>query len=344
MARPGILLGYGNPLLDISIISDEDFLKKYDLKANNAILAEEKHLPMYDDMVKSYPDTVEYVPGGATLNAIRVAQWLVGVDNATTVFGCIGKDDKFGSILKEKGKDAGVNVKFQVTEKQPTGTCAVVCTEKNRSLVANLAAANCFTESHLDDPENWKLVEKADFYYCAGFPLTVCPEAMLRIAKHANEHNKVFCMNLSAPFLCTVFKSAMLQVLLYVDILFANETEAAEFATANDINTKDLKEVALKVADMEKVNSKRSRMVVFTQGDLPAIVAKDGKITEYPASSVDSKNIVDTNGAGDAFVGGFLAQLVQGKPISECMRCGHWAGNLIIQQSGCTFPKKPSFV
>lgn len=35
----------GNPLLDIQVTSEE-VLKKYDLKANDAILAEEKHMPM----------------------------------------------------------------------------------------------------------------------------------------------------------------------------------------------------------------------------------------------------------------------------------------------------------
>lgn len=56
-----------------------------------------------------------------------------------------------------------------------------------------------------------------------GFPLTVCPSAILRIAKHANE-NKTFCMNLSAPFICQFFKDQLLSVLPYVDILFGNET------------------------------------------------------------------------------------------------------------------------
>lgn len=37
----------GNPLLDISAVVDSDFLAKYGLKANDAILAEEKHKPMY---------------------------------------------------------------------------------------------------------------------------------------------------------------------------------------------------------------------------------------------------------------------------------------------------------
>jgi len=46
---------------------------------------------------------------------------------------------------------------------------------------------------------------------------------------------------------------------------------------------------------------------------------------------------------GDAFVGGFLSQLIQEKPIEECVRGGCYAANVIIQRSGCTYPEKPDF-
>ena len=69
------MVGLGNPLLDISANVDEDFLSKYDMKPNNAILAEEKHKPLYDEMVKKYK--VDYIPGGATQNTLRVAQVIV---------------------------------------------------------------------------------------------------------------------------------------------------------------------------------------------------------------------------------------------------------------------------
>lgn len=39
-------------------------------------------------------------------------------------------------------------------------------------------------------------------------------------------------------------------------------------------------------------------------------------------SQVPAASIVDTNGAGDAFVGGFLSQLVLGKDVAECCRAG----------------------
>lgn len=40
------MLGCGNPLLDISATVDEKFLAKYGMAPDNAILAEDKHMPM----------------------------------------------------------------------------------------------------------------------------------------------------------------------------------------------------------------------------------------------------------------------------------------------------------
>lgn len=70
--REGILLGMGNPLLDISATVDSNFLKKYDLNANDAILAEEKHKPMYDELIELYK--ADFIAGGSVQNTMRVAQ------------------------------------------------------------------------------------------------------------------------------------------------------------------------------------------------------------------------------------------------------------------------------
>ena len=49
--------------------------------------------------------------------------------------------------------------------------------------------------------------------------------------------------------------------------------------------TDDVKEIALKIAAWNKENKKRSRLVIITQGDLPAVVAKGSHFkfchTEY---------------------------------------------------------------
>ena len=50
----GALFGMGNPLLDISAEVPRDYLEKYDLKANDAILAEPRHMPIYQEIVDTY--------------------------------------------------------------------------------------------------------------------------------------------------------------------------------------------------------------------------------------------------------------------------------------------------
>ena len=111
-------------------------------------------------------------------------------------------------------------------------------------------------------------------------------------------------MNLSAPFISEHFKKPMRAALPYVDILFGNETEAEAFSKANDLGTMDRKEIALKISNMEKINSKRKRIVIITQGCDPVILVKDNTITEFPVTKLPEEKLVDTNGAGDAFVGG----------------------------------------
>lgn len=180
-------------------------------------------------------------------------------------------------------------------------------------------------------------------YYVAGFHLTVSPEAMLALATHAKEENKIFSMNLSAPFLSQFFKDPQMKVLPYCDYVFGNETEAATFAKEQNLGTEDLKQIALKIAALPKENDKRPRVAIITQGDKPTLVAQGGEVSEFEVIPIKDEDIVDTNGAGDAFVGGFLAQLVQDKPIEECVKCGHFAANYIIKRSGVIMEGKAGY-
>jgi adenosine kinase len=34
---------------------------------------------------------------------------------------------------------------------------------------------------------------------------------------------------------------------------------------------------------------------------------------------------------------------VQGQPLAECVRAGHYSSRVIIQRSGCTFPAECEF-
>uniref|UniRef100_A0AC35TKL1 Adenosine kinase n=1 Tax=Rhabditophanes sp. KR3021 TaxID=114890 RepID=A0AC35TKL1_9BILA len=333
----GTLLGMGNPLLDIITTVEKPFLDKYGLKEDDAILAEDKHVPMFEELLKM--DNLTFVPGGATQNALRVCQWIVKKPKVCTFFGAIGCDT-YGETLREKAAADGVNAKYQVNEKVKTGTCAALINGTNRSLAAHLAAANTFTINHLDESEHQELIEKAKFFYIAGFFLTVCPAAIQRVAAHAADKNKPFMMNLAAPFVSQFFKEPLNAALPYVDIIFGNEDEALAYSLANDYDTKDLKEIAKKLSEHTKMNAERKRTVVITQGENPTIVMEDGVITEYPVLPLTKEQLVDTNGAGDAFCGGYLSMYIQGKSTKECIECAHYAASAIIQQQGCTFPEK----
>ena len=61
------------PVTAASLIRAGRYLEKYGLKPFDAILAEEKHLPIFPDLIDNHkPD---YCAGGSAQNSIRVAQW-----------------------------------------------------------------------------------------------------------------------------------------------------------------------------------------------------------------------------------------------------------------------------
>lgn len=342
MAAPiadGALLGFGNPLLDITVVTDAAFLAKYNLDANNAILADAGHAQMFEDLKNMNP---EYMAGGATLNTIRVAQWLLQHPMATTFFGCVGNDGN-AAILREKNASVGTRSMFQVDGETPTGMCAAVITNQDRSLISELGAALKFTHHFLQQPDNWEYVKQAQAFYVCGFPFSVSPPSVKLIAEHACAENKTLVMNLSAPFLCPFFCDKEINIMPYIDILFGNESEAAEFCKLQNIAAKDIQEMALAVSQLPKQNAHKKRVVIFTQGKDPTVVAHDGKVSTHPILPVDPKLIKDTNGCGDSFVGGFLSQLVQGKSLEDCLRCGAYAAQVVIQYFGCSYPDKPDF-
>eukprot|EP01024_Parvocaulis_polyphysoides_P014689 TRINITY_DN16138_c0_g1_i1.p2 TRINITY_DN16138_c0_g1~~TRINITY_DN16138_c0_g1_i1.p2 ORF type:complete len:268 (-),score=39.48 TRINITY_DN16138_c0_g1_i1:150-902(-) len=247
--------------------------------------------------------------------------------------------------MKAVAESSGVTVQYMTDESTATGTCACCIMGGERSLVANLAAANNYKVEHVKVAENWGLVESAKVFYMAGFFLTVSIETIIAVAEHAAENDKVLCMNLSAPFLMQVpiFKERLMQALPYMDYLFGNETEAQAFAESQGWETRDIEQIAQKIARMPKQNGLRCRTVVITQGKDATVVSFNGKVELFPVVPLAKELLVDTNGAGDAFVGGFLSQLVCGKSIAESCRAGNYAARTVIQRSGCTYPSYPEF-
>jgi adenosine kinase len=139
------------------------------------------------------------------------------------------------------------------------------------------------------------------------------------------------------PLLAQFFKDQLGAVLPYSDFVFGNETEAAAYADSNGMAGASLEAVALRIASLPKASGTRARVAIITQGAKPTIIAENGVARTIDVAPVPA--IVDVNGAGDAFVGGFLAYIAKGASVDEAVKAGQWAAGHVIQHSGCTFDR-----
>merc|ERR1711904_305460 len=114
------------------------------------------------------------------------------------------------------------------------------------------------------------------------------------------------------------------------------------FAETEGWDTTDVKFIATRLSLIPSAKGVK-RTVVITQGCEPTIVAINGHTTEHPILALPKEKLVDTNGAGDAYVGGFLAALSKGLSMEKCCQAGAYSASVIVQQSGCTYPAKPDY-
>lgn len=147
---------------------------------------------------------------------------------------------------------------------------------------------------------------------------------------------KVFVVNLSAPRIPQKHGAELAQLIPYCDIIIGNEAEAEAWASVAKLpDKKDLRMTAKALAILPKLNASRPRLVILTNGSDPTILvssADPDKPKWFPVDPLSKDKIVDTNGAGDAFAGGFLGALVSGKTVDESVQVGHKLGAMCIQQ------------
>ncbi|KAG6820658.1 hypothetical protein H0H93_013509 [Arthromyces matolae] len=307
----------GNPLLDMQVTNGEALLEKYGLNANDAILAEPKHAPIYDELVSDYK--VTYVAGGASQNAARGAAYILP-PGSVVYTGCVG-DDQLAEQLKAANKREGLDEVYYVKDGEKTGACAVVITGHHRSLVTNLRAAEKFDQAHLSSAAVEPLISAAQFFYVEGYFLTHGTASALELSSKAAASGKTFAINLSAPFIPQFFGAQLQSILPHADIVIGNEAEAESWGSANGLSDpKDLIAVAKAIASLPKTNASRHRWVIFTQGAKSTVVVSSADPDSpkvFAVNPLADSDIVDTNGAGDAFAGGFLGALVSGKSLDE---------------------------
>lgn len=323
----GILLGVGAPLLDITANVGAGYLERFQLQSGTRTVSLEKQVSIFPELSSWFP--IDCLPGGDGLNSIRVAQWMLHLEKATSIIGAVGRDETAARLIQSCEK-VGIRAEFFVQDDEPTGaTARLVCDDAQTELV-NVGAGNTYSkERHLDTEEVWKLAEQAQFYFVAGYFLTVCPETVLFLGEHSSEHGKTFALSLGDPKFCRLFKDTQLAALRYVDFLFMNKETAISFAAENELESEDVCEIARKICLLPKVNSNKPRVVIITQGTDPTIVAKGyDEVHEFEVEEITAKQF--PHGIGNFFIGGFMSQLVQGHGIERCVEGAHFAARQLI--------------
>ena len=317
-----LIAGFCNPLLDISAHVQADLLQKYSLKPNDAILASPQHAGLLPDL----PQPQTFSAGGAGQNTMRAVQHLLPA-GSTKFFGCVGRDEH-GRILGEQARKDGLEPCYQVKEGEATGTCICLLSPGCRSLVATLGAANHFDHAQFDAERDLQGVQ---LIYITGFFCTVSPQTIDKIIEFKkSDSGVILAMNLSAPFISEYYADVQARLVEAADYVFGNETEARAYAQKHLLPGESTLAFAQAIAKKYP-----KKIVVFTQGSEETIIVRDGFTLTVPVTLVE--NVVDTNGAGDCFVGGFLAGLAQSLSLQECATMGHALAAKIITRIGIYF-------
>jgi adenosine kinase len=79
-------------------------------------------------------------------------------------------------------------------------------------------------------------------------------------------------------------------------------------------------------------------MVVVTQGAGSVLIGNSKGVTEHQVPALDEGSVKDYYGRGDAFTGGFLSQLAQGKDEATCAKFGIHMAQEVLKQPFCNLP------
>lgn len=113
------------------------------------------------------------------------------------------------------------------------------------------------------------------------------------------------------------------RILGLVDIFKSSRREIESITGLSDVNSV-----------MKSIHGHGVKIVIVTLGASGATVSIED--TVHAVAAFKSEKVVDPTGAGDAFMGGFLAEYVQGEDISRCSCVGSAMASLVVEGIGPT--------
>jgi adenosine kinase len=269
--------------------------------------------------------------------------------NNVGLLGSVG-NDVYGQLYEKLLDDENITSVFERFDETNTGVCAVYCHNKDRGHVTDLGASTLVSNEFVN--KVWEMFKNVELIFTELFILKHRKKIVYQLAELANTDRKHFGFNLPSFYFIETFLEDIKNLFEYADIVFANAAEAIFLGNLLKINDpENLSELCIQLAKLSKRNKNKKRVVVITNGPNPAYICEYDhalhRVTYFGQNLPDfvpNEHIVDTNGAGDAFAGGFLSKFVKSKSLEECVRAGHWAAAMIIQKRGCHLPVKCEYI
>ncbi|RZI91731.1 MAG: ribokinase, partial [Microbacterium sp.] len=273
--------------------------------ANLDLVVRQPRLPQPGETM--FGSSFTTVAGGKGLNqAIAAAR--AGGDVA--FLGAVGRD-AFGAQLRDALHTDGIDTGGLVDVDAATGTAHIAVMDDGENSIVIVPGANAAV-TQLDDAAR-AAISRADYLVAQlERPLALVAEAFA--FAHAAGVRTVLTPAPARPV-----DHALLAT---TDILVPNSGEACVLAGIEDDRAA--------AAEL----SRTAKLVVMTRGSRGATVARDGDIVlDVAPRTVDA---VDTTGAGDTFVGVFVARLSLGDPQERALHAATVAASIAVTRPGAS--------
>lgn len=258
-------------------------------------------------------DFVKTSPGGKGSNQ-SVAAHRAGAD--VTLIAKMG-NDAISSVLKDFYNSVNMPYDYiDVSEEHATGIALIMVEKKtaqNRVLI--IPGANLALDAS-DAYANEEKFKETDVVICQ---LETRMEPIMAAAELAKKYGKIFVLN-PAPY-----KELPTELWEKIDYITPNESEARELTGVEINNIDDARRAA------EILLSRGVKNAIITLG-VNGVFFKNAEFETH----VDAirMNAVDTTGAGDAFNGGFITALADGKSIEEALKFATCTSAISVTRKG----------
>ena len=229
-------------------------------------------------------------------------------------------DDALADFAYSSFKREGLDLKYIFKDPLEKTAAAAILVDNNtgdNQIVVTLGACLHFTSSEIDSI--CPVLEEAEYLL---IQLEANIDAIEQVIEIAHQKGKKIILNPAPAFPLSD------QLLEKVDYITPNETEAA-LLTGMDVSGANQIENIKKSA--EKLLEKGIKVVIITLGE-KGVLLKTKEIEQiFEPMKVQ---VVDTTGAGDAFNGGFVTALAEGKNLTDAIRFANVVGALSVTRQG----------